>query len=117
MSAYRFMWLMIMFDMPTERKKDRKKYRWFREKLIKDGYIMMQYSIYIKPFHSQEAAKHGKERIKSFIANNILKGSIRLMMFTDKQFSNMDVIVGVKKRVKKELQNSLHCFKTLKIVS
>lgn len=110
MSAYRFMWLMIMFDMPTESKNDRKKYRWFREKLIKDGYIMMQYSIYIKPFHSQEAAKYGKERIKSFIANNILKGSIRLMMFTDKQFSNMDVIVGVRKESEKRAPKQLTLF-------
>ena len=110
MSAYSFMWLMIMFDMPTDTKTDRKKYRWLREKLIKEGYIMMQYSIYIKTFHSVEAARHGREKIKNFISNNILKGSIRLMTFTDKQFSNMDVIVGTKKESEKRAPRQLTLF-------
>ncbi len=110
MSAYSFMWLMIMFDMPTESKKDRKKYRWFRDKLIKEGYIMMQYSIYIKTFHSVEATKYGKEKIKNFIKYNILKGSIRIMMFTDKQFSNMDIIVGTKKESEKRAPKQLTLF-------
>ena len=104
------MWLMVMFDMPTETKKDRKKYRWFRDKLIKEGYIMMQFSIYIKSFHSYEAAQHGKKRLREFININLLKGSIRMMLFTDKQFSNMDIIVGVQKENERRAPQQLELF-------
>lgn len=56
--------------------------------------MMMQFSIYIRSFHSYESALHGKKRVKDFVASNIAKGSIRMLMFTDKQFGSMDIIVG-----------------------
>ena len=110
MSAYKFMWTMVMFDMPTETKKDKKKYRWFRGRLIKEGYIMMQYSIYIKSYHSYESAMHSKKKLKEFIKVNILKGSIRVMLFTDKQFSNMDIIVGTQKKSERRAPKQLVLF-------
>lgn len=97
------MWLMIMFDMPTDTKKARKKYRYLRNKLLKEGYMMMQFSIYIRSFHSYESALHGKKRVKDFVASNIVKGSIRMLMFTDKQFGSMDIIIG---RVTKNEKNA-----------
>ena len=110
MSAYRFMWLMIMFDMPTDTKKARKKYRYLRNELLKEGYMMMQFSIYIRSFHSYEAALGGKKRIKDFIASNVAKGSIRMLMFTDKQFGNMDIIVGVKEKNEENAPKQLLLF-------
>lgn len=110
MSAYRFMWLMIMFDMPTDTKKARKKYRYLRNKLLKEGYMMMQYSIYIRSFHSYESALSGKKKIKSFIASNTVKGKIRLIVFTDKQFANMDIIVGTKSEDEKNAPKQLLLF-------
>jgi CRISPR-associated protein Cas2 len=110
MSAYRFMWLMVMFDMPTNTKKARKKYRYLRGELLKEGYMMMQFSIYIRSFHSYESALNGKKRIKDFIASNVAKGSIRMIMFTDKQFGNMDVIVGVKEENEKNAPKQLLLF-------
>lgn len=104
------MWLMVMFDMPTETKKDKKKYRWFRGRLIKEGYIMMQYSIYIKSYHSSEAAMYGRKKLKDFIKVNLLNGSIRVMLFTDKQFSNMDIIVGNKKKSERRAPRQLELF-------
>ena len=110
MSAYRFMWLMVMFDMPTDTKKARKKYRYLRTELLKEGYIMMQFSIYIRSFHSYEAALHGKKRLKDFIASNIKKGKIRLIMFTDKQFGNMDIIIGIQEENEKNAPKQLLLF-------
>lgn len=110
MSAYRFMWLMVMFDMPTDTKKARKKYRYLRNELLKEGYMMMQFSIYIRSFHSYEAALNGKKRLKDFIASNIKKGKIRLIMFTDKQFGNMDIIVGLKEENEKNAPKQLLLF-------
>lgn len=110
MSAYRFMWLMIMFDMPTDTPKLRKKYRYLRNKLLKEGYLMMQFSIYIRTFHSFEAAINGKKKIKDFIATNTIKGKIRIIMFTDKQFSDMDIIVGTKTPEEKNAPKQLLLF-------
>jgi len=94
MSAFRIMWLMLMFDLPTKTKKQRKKYHWFHDELEKEGYSMLQYSVYGKIFSSVESANLGKKRIKDFVETNIKHGNIRILMFTDKQFAAMDIIMG-----------------------
>ena len=33
---------MIMFDLPTKRKKDKKRYHWFHDELAREGYVMIQ---------------------------------------------------------------------------
>ena len=96
MSAFRIMWLMLMFDMPTKTKKQRKSYHWFHKELEIEGYMMIQYSVYGKIFSSVESANLGKKRIKDFVKKNIKKGNIRLFMFTDKQFKAMDIVIGEK---------------------
>jgi CRISPR-associated protein Cas2 len=90
------MWLMLMFDLPTKTKKQRKRYHWFHKKLEVEGYMMIQYSVYGKIFSSTEAANLGKKRIKDFVNLNIKNGNIRLLLFTDKQFASMDIIIGEK---------------------
>ena len=42
-SEYRVMWLMVLFDLPTETKKDIHEYTKFRKHLIQDGFTMFQY--------------------------------------------------------------------------
>lgn len=71
---------------------------------------MMQFSIYIRSYHSYEAALNGKKKIKDFIASNMLKGRIRMIMFTDKQFGNMDVLVGTKSEDEKNAPKQLLLF-------
>ncbi len=88
------MWLMIMFDLPTTTKKDRKRYQWFHKELEKEGYMMLQYSVYGKIFSSSDSANYGKKRIKDFVERNIKHGNIRMLLFTDKQFANMEIIIG-----------------------
>lgn len=56
---YEFMRLILFFDLPVITKTDRKNYAVFRKYLIKNGYIMMQYSVYCKIFANRDAAvKH-----------------------------------------------------------
>ncbi len=110
MSAFRIMWLMLMFDLPTKTKKQRKKYHWFHQKLEKEGYTMIQYSVYGKIFSSVESANLGKKRIKDFIKTNIKNGNIRILMFTDKQFAAMDIIIGKKSTEEKNEPKQLLLF-------
>ena len=46
-SEYRIMWILVFFDLPTETKKEKKAYMDFRKMLIKDGFTMFQFSIYV----------------------------------------------------------------------
>jgi len=94
MSAFKIMWVLVMFDLPTKTKKDRKKYQWFSKLLAKEHYIRLQYSVYAKVFNTPESAELGKKRVREFISINIKKGNIRLMAFTDKQFAKMELITG-----------------------
>ena len=43
-SEYRVMWILVLFDLPTETKKDKKAYTDFRKNLQKDGFTMFQFS-------------------------------------------------------------------------
>ena len=47
-SEYRIMWVLVLFDLPTETKKDKKAYTDFRKNLQKDGFTMFQFSIYVR---------------------------------------------------------------------
>lgn len=42
-SEYRIMWVLVLFDLPTETKKDKKAYTDFRKNLQKDGFTMFQF--------------------------------------------------------------------------
>ena len=83
-----------MFDLPTQTKKDRKRYRWLSRYLDKEGFIRLQYSVYAKVFNSLQSANHGKKRMKEFLRVNVKKGNVRMLLFTDAQFGKMEIIVG-----------------------
>ena len=48
LSAYRFMWLMVMFDLPVLTKLERRAATKFRQFLLDEGYEMSQFSIYMR---------------------------------------------------------------------
>ena len=56
-SEYRVMWILVLFDLPTETKKDKKAYTDFRKNLQKDGFTMFQFSIYVR--HCASSAENG----------------------------------------------------------
>lgn len=92
-SEYRIMWLLVLFDLPTETKKEKKAYTTFRKNLIKDGFTMFQFSIYIRHCASMENAEVHKKRVKSFLPEH---GNVGIICITDKQFGNIDVFYGTK---------------------
>lgn len=87
------MWVMVFFDFPTETKKERKAYTLFRDKLIKDGFTMFQFSIYLRHCASRENAEVHIKRVKSFLPPN---GHVGILCITDKQFGNMELFIGKK---------------------
>lgn len=91
--SYRFMRMLLMFDMPTETADDRKAYRKFRKFLLSEGFIMHQYSVYSKLLLNSTANKMMIDRLK---ANNPKKGNITLLTVTEKQFARMVYLYGNK---------------------
>lgn len=91
MSGFRFMRLMVFFDLPTVTLEDKRNYRIFRKLLIKNGFLMMQESVYCKMLTSPTA----ENSVKNLIHNNKPpKGKVQLLTITERQFIKIDYIVG-----------------------
>ena len=93
LNAYRIMWVLVFFDLPTETKKDKKAYAEFRKKLLKDGYTMFQFSIYLRHCASMENSVVHITRVKQSLP---AKGHIGIMSITDKQFGMIEIFSGHK---------------------
>lgn len=63
-NEYRIMWVMVFFDLPTDTKKERKNAALFRKRLIEDGFVMFQFSIYMRHCPSYENAQTHIRRVK-----------------------------------------------------
>ena len=87
-NEYRIMWVLVLFDLPTETKKERKEYARFRKDIMGDGFTMFQFSIYIRHCPSKEVANMHIERVKKMLPPN---GNVGILCITDKQFGEMEI--------------------------
>lgn len=87
-----------MFDLPVKTKKEKQVYTNFRKMLIKRGFYSLQYSVYSKIYANRDAAQTEKEIIKKNVPE---KGNIRIMIITEKQYANIDIIIGGKSNQEK----------------
>ncbi len=91
MSGFRFMRMIVFFDLPTLTLEDQRNYRKFRKTLIKNGFVMLQESVYCRMMTSPSMENSIKNLIHS---NKPPKGLVQMLMITEKQFVKMDYIVG-----------------------
>lgn len=89
--SYRFMRMIIFFDLPTETAEDRRAYRRFRNGLIKNGFIMMQESVYCKLLLNSTADRTVREAIRKLRPPS---GLVQIMTVTEKQFSKIEYLTG-----------------------
>jgi CRISPR-associated protein Cas2 len=90
-NQYRTMWV---YDLPTETQADKKNFTKFRNNLLKDGFEMFQFSMYIRHCASRENAEVHIQRV---INNLPPKGKIGILTITDKQFGSMQLFYGKEK--------------------
>ena len=95
------MWVFVYFDLPTVTKKERKEYQKFKDFLEKDGFVMLQYSIYIRHCASRENAEVHKRRVKKMLPPD---GYVIIQIITDKQFGMMEIFYS-RKKVQKEQED------------
>lgn len=98
MSTVRFMRVLVFFDLPTATKIERKHYATFRKFLLKNGYDMLQFSIYCRICKGQDTA----DRYMYHLETNLPpKGNVRAMMVTNTQYERMKILVGMDKKEEK----------------
>lgn len=89
--SYRYMRIIVMFDLPTLNSIDMKNYRIFRKFLVKNGFMMMQESVYSKIALNQSMANLIANKVRD---NKPPKGLVQMFIITEKQFSRMEILVG-----------------------
>lgn len=89
----RDMRILLIFDLPTMEAYERKEYRVFRTQLVKHGYTMIQFSVYMKNFNKQITLREEVEKLHKYIPRS---GSIRAISLTEHQWQNMEYVLGEK---------------------
>ena len=85
--------VVVFFDLPTETAEERRDYRRFRAALLKNGFFMMQESVYSKIILNNTAANVIKETVRKLKTGN---GLIQMLTVTERQFENMEFVLGKK---------------------
>ncbi|WKB36636.1 CRISPR-associated endonuclease Cas2 [Terrilactibacillus sp. S3-3] len=84
--------ILVFFDLPVTSPRERKAYSRFRKFLLKDGYTMLQFSVYTRICNGEDGVSKHMKRLKQNLPP--VNGAIRSMKITEKQFENMDILLG-----------------------
>ncbi len=83
--------MLVFFDLPVTDKKDQKAATKFRNFLLKDGYYMVQFSVYARICNGYDSVETHKKRLAANLPEN---GAVRLLTITEKQYESMDILLG-----------------------
>lgn len=106
-NAYHVMWLFVFFDLPVMTKKERKEATQFRKSLEKDGFSMMQFSVYVRHCPSKENMIVHIKRVQLAIPPS---GMVSILSVTDKQFSDIKNFYGKVEKAKLRVPQQLELF-------
>lgn len=106
-NEYRILWILVLFDLPTETKKDRKLAAKFRKEIMADGFIMFQFSIYLRHCSSRENADVHLKRVKKLLPP---QGHVGILTITDKQFGMMELFYGKEPKALPDTPQQLELF-------
>jgi len=90
--SYRYMRIMLFFDLPTNTLTDKREYIHFRKMLLKSGFYMMQESVYCKLALNTTVAEAVVENVRK---NKPASGLVQILTITEKQYSKIDNIIGI----------------------
>ena len=83
--------MMVFFDLPVQTREQRREATRFRNFLLKDGYFMLQYSVYVRICGGLDRVAVHRARLHNHVPRN---GSVRLMVVTEKQYESIDLLLG-----------------------
>lgn len=88
---YRYMRVIVFFDLPVLTAENRSNYNRFRKFLIKSGFIMVQESVYCKLALNGSVAEAVTDNVRK---NKPPEGLVQMMTVTEKQYAKMEIVVG-----------------------
>lgn len=99
-SEYRMGWFLVLFDLPTDTKEERKVASRFRKELLNEGYFMVQYSVYARCAVTLDR--------KESISNNLrtiapTTGNVHTIFITESQWKNSEVICSLPRNTLKRI--------------
>lgn len=106
-SPYQAVWLIALFDLPTDTPEARRAYTDFRKRLLKSGFTMLQYSVYARYCPGEEKAKVHRKRIQQALPPD---GEVRVMSLTDVQFGKMKVFHGKTRQAPEKVPDQIEMF-------
>jgi CRISPR-associated protein Cas2 len=106
-NAYHVMWLFVFFDLPVLTKPQRKQATRFRKALEKDGFSMMQFSVYVRHCPSKENMEVHIKRVRLALP---AAGQISILAVTDKQYSEIRNYLGAVEKARPEIPQQLELF-------
>ena len=89
--SYRFMRMIVFFDLPTITDQDKREYRRFRKILLRNGFVMMQESVYVRMLLNSTVQKSVVNLLKKAKPAN---GMVQALVVTEKQFAGIENISG-----------------------
>ena len=98
---HKFMRILVFFDLPVKTKQERRRATQFRNFLIKDGYYMIQFSVYARVCNGNDMVELHKNRLRMNIPN---EGSIRVLVITEKQYENLEILLGKKSKYERPVE-------------
>lgn len=107
LNEYRILWVLVFFDLPAESKKERHMYARFRSDIMRDGFSMFQFSIYLRHCSSRENAEVHIKRVKRSLPS---KGHVGIMTITDKQFGMIELFYGKEEKALPDTPQQLELF-------
>ncbi len=107
-NSWRTMWVVAMFDLPTDTKEARTRYVRFRKMLLENGFGQLQYSVYIRHCASFARAQALVERIGPRTPR---EGHVLFFFLTDKQYGMTREFFGPKaERLRPEIPAQIELF-------
>ena len=90
---YRYMRILLFFDLPVNTPADRHEYNVFHRYLLKNGFLMLQESVYCKLAFNSSVVQ---SIVANLYKNKPSEGLIQILTITEKQYSRMEFILGDK---------------------
>ncbi len=85
--------VLVFFDLPMVTAEQRREYTKFRKFLLKNGFLMLQESVYCKLALNGTAVNAIVDNVHK---NKPEEGLIQLLTVTEKQYSKMEYVIGKK---------------------
>lgn len=101
------MWVITMFDLPVDTKEARRRYTQFRKRLLEDGFLRMQFSVYARYCLSEENTGVHIRRVEAGVPDD---GEVRILTVTEKQFQHMRLFHGKRRKAPEPAPSQLQLF-------